>query len=170
MTKRTIQENQAVKRINSNTQSSQKEIYLVLDNIRSMHNIGAIFRTADAAGVKKIFLCGITATPPRPQIAKTALNTIDHVQWKYYKSSLKAVQNLIHNNIQIVCLEQTDDSIDYRNFSYHKPLAIIVGNEIEGIRDEIISLSDIRIEIPMHGIANSLNVATATGIALFNII
>lgn len=148
----------------------RNEVYLILDNIRSMHNVGAIFRTADAARIQCLFLCGITATPPREQISKTALNTIDYVPWKYYKSTIRLVNFLRQKGIQIICLEQTYNSIDYRNFNYQKPLAIVVGNEISGISDKLINISDACIEIPIFGIANSLNVATATGIALFNII
>lgn len=171
MLKRSIEANTAAKGghdciINS----PRNDIYLVLDNIRSMHNVGAIFRTSDAARIKCLYLCGITATPPRTQISKTALNTIDYVPWRYYKSTLRLVNILRKSGIHIVCLEQTDTSVDYRTFNYQKPLAIIVGNEIEGINENILEISDGCIEIPMQGIANSLNVATATGIALFNII
>lgn len=170
-TKRTIGFNLALKGgQDSIIYNPRQEIYLILDNIRSMHNVGAIFRTADAARIKCLFLCGITATPPREQISKTALNTIDYVPWKYYKSTLRLANFLQSKGVQIICLEQTHNSVDYKTFTYQKPLAIIVGNEITGVSDKVINISDACIEIPMHGIANSLNVATAAGIALFNIL
>lgn len=146
------------------------EVYLILDNIRSVYNVGAIFRTADAARIKKIYLCGITAYPPRKDLEKTALKTIDHVPWEYCKNSKLKVQNLKRKGISIIALEQTDMSIDYDKFNYKKPLAIVVGNEVDGVSDDVLKLCDAAVEIPMRGIANSLNVATATGIALYKAI
>ncbi len=148
----------------------REEVYLVLDNIRSMYNVGAIFRTADAAGTKKIFLCGITATPPRKEIEKTALKTIDFMPWEYHESTKELILKLKKKKINIVALEQTTNSQKYHTFSYQKPIAIIIGHETEGISNEVLALCDASIEIPMHGIANSLNVATAAGIALFEAI
>lgn len=147
-----------------------KEVYLILDNIRSMYNVGAIFRTADAAGIKKIFLCGITATPPRKEIEKTALKTIDFVPWEYFKSTTEIIFKLKEEKVAIVALEQTNKSQDYHTFSYKEPIAIVIGHETEGIDQEVLDLCDDAIEIPMHGISNSLNVATAAGIVLFETI
>lgn len=148
----------------------RKEVYLVLDNIRSAHNVGAIFRTADAARVKKIYLCGITAHPPRADIEKTALQTIEYQPWEYNPSAKLTVKSLKQKGVQIVALEQTDQSINYKEFKYQKPLAIVVGNEVEGIDENVLALCDAAIEIPMHGIANSLNITTATGIVLLYLI
>jgi len=148
-------------------QKPKQDIYLILDNIRSMYNVGAIFRTADAAGIKKLYLCGITATPPRKEIEKTALKTTDYVDWEYYKSTKELVLKLKEKGIRIIALEQTDKSISYHTFSYNKPLAIIIGHETEGIEQEILDICDHSIDIPMRGIANSLNVATAAGIILY---
>ncbi len=148
-------------------QKPKADIYLILDNIRSMYNVGAIFRTADAAGIKKLYLCGITATPPRKEIEKTALKTIDHIDWEYRESTKELVLKLKKEGINVVALEQTDQSLDYREFNYQKPLAIIIGHETEGISQEVLDLCDSSIEMPMHGIANSLNVATAAGIILY---
>lgn len=148
----------------------RNEVYLILDNIRSMYNVGAIFRTADAARIKRLYLCGITATPPRKEIEKTALKTIDYVPWEYCEDATKITKELKNLGIQIVALEQTDESINYRQFDYKKPVAIIIGNEIDGIDQEILNLCDAAVEIPMLGIANSLNVATAAGIILFELI
>jgi 23S rRNA (guanosine2251-2'-O)-methyltransferase len=148
----------------------RNEVYLVLDNIRSVHNVGAIFRTADATRVKKIFLCGITPHPPRVDLEKTALGTIEHLPWEHCKSAKLKVKNLKRNGIQIVALEQTDASIDYRQFKYKKPCAIVLGNEVEGIDDDVLALCDGVIDIPMYGIANSLNVTTTAGIVLYYLI
>lgn len=148
-------------------QKPKQDIYLILDNVRSMYNVGAIFRTADAAGIKKLYLCGITATPPRKEIEKTALKTVDFVDWEYFSSTKELVLKLKEKDVKIIALEQTEQSIDYHTFSYNRPLAIIIGHETEGIDQEILDLCDYSIEIPMHGIANSLNVATAAGIILY---
>jgi tRNA G18 (ribose-2'-O)-methylase SpoU len=147
--------------------SSKPDIYLILDNIRSMYNVGAIFRTCDAAGVKKLYLCGITATPPRKEIEKTALKTIDFVDWEHCESTRELVSKLKSEGVSIIALEQTDKSLDYTEFDYQKPLAIIIGHETEGISQEVLDLCDFSVEIPMRGIANSLNVATAAGIILY---
>lgn len=150
------------------------EVYLILDNIRSMYNVGAIFRTADATRIKKLYLCGITATPPRKEIEKTALKTIDPpaggVPWEYREDTISVTKELKNLRTQIIALEQTDQSIDYRKFDYKKPVAIIIGNEVNGINQEVLNLCDAAVEIPMQGIANSLNVATAAGIILFETI
>lgn len=147
--------------------SPRNEVYLILDNIRSIYNVGAIFRTADAAKIKKLYLCGITAHPPRKEIEKTALKTVDFVPWEYSEDIIDIVRKLKSDNIQIVALEQCKESINYLNFEHKKPLALIIGNEVEGIGQEVLDLCDNVIDIPMQGIANSLNVATAAGIILF---
>jgi tRNA G18 (ribose-2'-O)-methylase SpoU len=135
-----------------------------------MYNVGAIFRTADAARVKKIFLCGITATPPRKEIEKTALKTIDSVPWEYAENVREVIKILKSANVQIIALEQTDQSIDYKSYKFKKPIAVIIGHETLGVDDKVLEMCDSAIEIPMHGVANSLNVATATGIILYHII
>ncbi|OQA03471.1 MAG: tRNA (guanosine(18)-2'-O)-methyltransferase [bacterium ADurb.Bin400] len=144
-----------------------KEIYLVLDNIRSMHNVGAIFRTADGAGITRLFLCGITATPPRKEIEKTALGTTEHVKWQYTNNTLDIVMRLKSQGAYIIGLEQTDESILFDDFVYPSPTAIILGNEITGIDKNVLTMCDRTVEIPMRGIANSLNVATAAGIIAY---
>jgi tRNA G18 (ribose-2'-O)-methylase SpoU len=146
------------------------EIFLILENIRSAHNVGAIFRTADAARVKKVYLTGITPHPPRPDLEKTALRTIEHVPWEHGSNVELIINNLKHLGAQIVALEQTDASTDYRKFNYKKPVAIVLGNEVNGVEQSTLELCDGVIEIPMHGIANSLNVTTAAGIILFSLI
>lgn len=171
MKKRTVKENIKLKGgLRKINKSPRNEIYLVLDNIRSMYNIGAMFRTADAVRVKKIFLCGICATPPRNKIYKTSLGTVEWVDWEYHKKAASAIKKLKEKGIQVVCLEQTDDSIDFTKAKYKLPVAIVLGHELRGISNDALSLADLRVEIPMHGRANSLNVATAAGVILFDVI
>lgn len=143
---------------------------MILENIRSVYNVGAIFRTCDAARVKKLYLCGYTPHPPRTDLEKTALRTIDHVPWEHKESVTDIINDLKKNNVRIIALEQTDKSIDYKKFNYKKPVAIIIGNEVTGIENDVLKLCDGAIEIPMLGIANSLNVTVAAGIVLYNLI
>ncbi len=171
MKKRTARQNLKLKGgLRSLKNGKRNEIYLVLDNIRSMYNVGAMFRTADGARVKKIYLCGITATPPRNKIFKTSLGAVEWVDWEYVSSAKLIVQNLKQKGIQIVCLEQTDESVDFKKANYKAPVAIVVGHELRGVSNDVLALCDLSVEIPMHGRANSLNVATATGIILFEIL
>ena len=148
----------------------RRDIYLVLDNIRSMYNVGAIFRTCDGARVKKIYLCGMTATPPREKIFKTSLGAVDWVPWVYKKSSIEAINELKNLKVQIVAVEQTNKSIDYKIAKYKTPVAIVLGHELNGVAKEILKLADLHVEIQMHGRANSLNVATSAGIILYRVL
>lgn len=149
-----------------------KYIYLILDDIRSMENVGSIFRTADAAGVKKIYLCGITPRPPRKEIDKAALGAVDFVEWEYCKDIKSLIAKLRSEETKIIALEQDPRAIQYSLFDIHPSnnVALIVGNEVSGVRKEILDLCDVVVEIPMHGQKNSLNVAVATGIILYKII
>jgi len=148
----------------------RNEIYFVLDNIKSMFNVGAIFRTADAIRAKKIFLCGITATPPRRKIFKVSMGTVDHVDWEYFAKTEEIIIRLKQQGVQIVALEQTNNSINYKTAKYKKPVAIILGHEKNGISDKVLKQSNIIVEIPMFGRANSLNVATSAGIISYEIL
>ena len=141
-------------------------VYVLFGNIRSLYNVGAMFRTSDAALVTKIFLTGQTGKPPRKEIDKSALGATDVVPWEYYKDAVKIIRKLKKQKINIVALEQTSKSISYCNTEYHFPICLVVGNEISGISQEILNLCDSAIDIPMLGRAKSLNVATAYGIAL----
>jgi len=145
-------------------------IYLILDNIRSVHNVGALFRTADAVGVEKVFLCGITAFPPRPDLDKTACKTTAYVDWEYRKNAYLVIQKLRKRGVQIVVLEQSNRSGDYRTTEYCFPLALVIGNEVDGVNQKNLELADRIIDIPMFGFANSLNVTTAAGVVLYQII
>ncbi|MDH4128706.1 MAG: RNA methyltransferase [Spirochaetota bacterium] len=142
-------------------------IYSVLDNIRSMYNVGSIFRTSDATRIEKLILCGMTAHPPRKEIDKTALGSVDSVPWEYVKDGVEAIKMLKDKGIKIVVVEQTDESCDYRDLNVTYPLALVFGHEVTGVSDEIINLADYAVEIPMYGVKQSLNVAVAYGIASY---
>jgi len=141
---------------------------VVLNNIRSLHNVGAIFRTADGAGVEKIWLCGITGYPPDSQIAKTALGAESRVPWDHDYEAVNVIRRLKEQKYQIVLLEQTDHSIDYHDFVPKAPVCLVLGNEIEGISDELLAWCDEAVDIEMVGIKNSLNVGVAFGIVAYH--
>jgi len=142
---------------------------LLLDNIRSILNVGALFRTCDGAGFDKIVLTGFTPTPPRREISKTAIWAENFVAWEYYKNPLEYVTNLQKEWYLIFVLEQTPESIYFHRVAEfrHKNICLILGNEIEGVDGELIQMADYCIEIPMHGKKQSLNVATAGGICMY---
>jgi len=144
-------------------------LILVLDNIRSAHNVGAAFRIADGAGVEKIWLCGITGYPPNAQINKTALGAEQTVCWEYHEDAAEVVRMLKEKGCQIVILEQTDASFDYRHFEARHPVCLVLGNEVEGVSDGIVALADRAVEIPMYGEKNSLNASVACGIAAYHL-
>ena len=142
---------------------------VVLNNIRSLHNVGTIFRTCDGAGVAKIWLCGITGYPPQGGIAKTALGAQNHVPWEYREDVLGLVKELKSAGYQIVLLEQMQGSASHDKFKAKFPVCLVVGNEVDGIAESLQSLTDAAIEIEMDGIKNSLNVAVAFGIAVYQL-
>lgn len=145
-------------------------IIVVLDNIRSMNNIGSIFRTCDAIGNTSIYLCGICATPPNKQIHKTALGATESVNWTYFASTKKALLQLKNENYQIVAIEQNNHSISLENFKpKQKKIAIIFGNEIKGINDEELKIANQIVEIQQHGSKKSMNVSVVAGIVLWTI-
>ncbi|MDQ3014475.1 MAG: TrmH family RNA methyltransferase [bacterium] len=153
-----------------------KETYLLLHNIRSIHNVGSMFRTADAAGVTKIFLTGYTPTPidrfgrPVKELAKVALGGEQSVQWEYSKSPLLVLRKLKGKVTTIIGLEQRTKSVDYKKVKPKGSVLFIVGNEVEGISTSLLKKCDIIAEIPMNGKKESLNVGVSLGIALFRIL
>lgn len=152
--------------------TSEKEpVIVVLDNVRSMHNIGSVFRTADAFRIKAIYLCGITATPPNREIHKTALGATESVQWKYFNNTGDAVKELKKSGYLIAAVEQTDSSLSLKDFSYKRGenLALVFGNEIHGVDDNVLEMCDFSIEIPQSGTKHSLNISVAAGIVLWDI-
>jgi tRNA G18 (ribose-2'-O)-methylase SpoU len=142
---------------------------VVLNNIRSLHNVGTIFRTADGAGAEKIWLCGITGYPPQGGIAKTALGAENHVPWEYREDILGLLKELKSAGYHIVLLEQMQGSVSHDMFKAKSPVCLVVGNEIDGITESLQALCDAAIEIEMDGIKNSLNVAVAFGIAVYQL-
>lgn len=145
-------------------------VYVLLDNIRSLYNVGSIFRTADAARVKKLILTGITGKPPRKEIDKTALGASETVPWEYDISAVNALKHLKKQGIPIIILEHTDSNVEYRKMDYPFPCCLALGNEVNGIQREILSLADACIEIPMFGTKHSLNVSVAFGIVIYEML
>ncbi len=145
---------------------------ILLDNIRSLLNVGAIFRTADGAGFSRVYLAGYTPTPPRHEITKTAIGAEDAVIWEYYEDPLAILVPFRQRGGIVVALEQSPESIDYRAYSppIDCDICLVVGNEIGGVRPEILQIADTVIHIPMLGVKQSLNVATAAGIAMYSIL
>jgi tRNA G18 (ribose-2'-O)-methylase SpoU len=145
--------------------SEKQKVIIILDNVRSLHNVGSVFRTADAFLVEKIFLCGITGTPPNREINKTALGSTDSVSWEYFEKTEDLIQQLKKENWKIVCIEQTDQSIPLQNFfPENKKICYVFGNEIFGVSDPVVRLSDISVEIPQFGTKHSVT----AGMVLWN--
>lgn len=146
-------------------------LVLVLDNIRSLNNVGSMFRTCDAFAVHHICLCGITATPPSPEIHKTALGAEDSVAWQHFDNTLDAIAALKDDGYTVCCLEQVKDSVSLEKFrvEHGKKYAVIVGHEVNGVAPEVVDAADVCIEIPQRGTKHSLNVSVSGGMALWHI-
>lgn len=146
-------------------------IIIVLDNIRSLNNIGSVFRTSDAFLVEAVYLCGITATPPHREIQKTALGATETVSWKHFSSTSEAISFLKDKNYKIAAIEQTENSIMLDDFKVNKSekLAVVFGNEVKGVEQDAIDLSDTVIEIPQHGTKHSLNISVSCGIIIWDL-
>jgi tRNA G18 (ribose-2'-O)-methylase SpoU len=146
-------------------------VAVVLDNVRSMHNIGSIFRTADGFAVEKICLCGITAQPPHREIEKTALGATQSMNWEYYASPLEAVEQLLVDGYQIVAVEQAEHSTMLQDFDVKEgeKYALIFGNEVNGVSDEVMRVIDACIEIPQFGTKHSFNIVVSAGIVLWDL-
>ncbi len=146
-------------------------IVVVLDNIRSLNNIGSVFRTSDAMAIEAVYLCGITAQPPHREINKTALGATESVDWSYFETTKSAVQTLKDNGYTILSVEQTEGSILLNHFEVKKgqKVALVFGHEVNGVEQEIIDRSDAVIEIPQKGTKHSLNISVSTGIVLWDL-
>lgn len=144
---------------------------LVLDNVRSLNNVGSVFRTADAFIVEAIWLCGITATPPHREIHKTALGATESVAWRYFTTAAEAVRELREKGYVIVSVEQAEGSVSLENYTPEadKKYALVFGHEIKGVSEEVVELSDACIEIPQYGTKHSFNVAVSAGIVLWEL-
>jgi tRNA G18 (ribose-2'-O)-methylase SpoU len=148
--------------------SSKIPLIVILDNIRSMNNVGSIFRTCDAFAVEKLYLCGITATPPHKDITKTALGATESVDWEYAENVADLAQRLKEQGIKVYLIEQTDCALPLNQFQFPKEtIAIVLGNEVFGVSESLLPICDGAIEIPQQGTKHSLNVTIAAGIVIW---
>jgi tRNA G18 (ribose-2'-O)-methylase SpoU len=152
-------------------ESQKTPLYIILDDIRSLLNIGSIFRTADCYRVAKIYLCGITARPPHRDIRKTALGATDSVEWEYHDDVVELVQELQGQGVKVASIEQAENSTLLHDFQPSAPqgLAIVLGNEVNGVSQAVVDLSDYVVELEHYGTKHSLNVAVCTGIVVYDV-
>ena len=146
-------------------------LIVILDNIRSLNNIGSVFRTSDAFLIEKIYLCGITAQPPHKDIHKTALGSTDSVDWEYVEETVDLVNKLKKENIEIAAIEQADKAVLLSDFIpvQGKKLAVIFGNEVKGVQQNVVTAADYCIEIPQFGTKHSLNISVSCGVVLWDL-
>lgn len=146
-------------------------LIIILDNIRSLNNIGSVFRTSDAFLIEKIYLCGITATPPHKDIHKTALGSTDTVAWEYVESTIELVEKLKTKSIKVISIEQAENATMLNNFSpeTNTKYALVFGNEVKGVSQPVVSASDMVIEIPQYGTKHSLNISVSCGVVLWDL-
>lgn len=151
--------------------SEKSPFVIVLDNVRSMSNVGSVFRSADAFLAERIYLCGITGIPPHPEIRKTALGATESVEWKYYKKTIEAITELKSEGYRIIGIEQAEGAIRLNDFIPEKKMkyALVFGHEVNGVGQEIINICDHVIEIPQFGTKHSLNIAVSAGIVLWEL-
>lgn len=149
--------------------TKKKPLIVVLDNVRSLHNVGSVFRTSDAYLVEKIFLCGITAVPPSAEIHKTALGAEDTVQWEYAKNTVAVVASLKANGYTVLAIEQVEGSVSLNDFAIdnNRKYAVILGNEVKGVQQSVVDQCDACIELPQFGTKHSLNVSVTAGIVIW---
>jgi len=145
-------------------------VHVVLDNLRSAYNVGSVFRTSDAGAVAHIHLCGMSAHPPHRKIEKTSLGAFEYVPWTYYERTGDALEALRRQGIPILAIEVAEGAVSHVTFDWPKPVAIVFGNEVTGINDKTLAHCDAVVQIPMRGRKNSINVATAFGVILFEIL
>ena len=145
-------------------------VHVVLDNLRSAYNVGSIFRTSDAGAVEHIHLCGMSAHPPHKKLDKTALGAFEYVPWTYHERTTDALEELRQKGILRVAVEVTENSVPLPDFEWPSPVAIVFGNEVTGINERVLRACDAAVRIPMHGYKNSMNVATAFGIVLYEVL
>ena len=157
--------------VDSFKQAPKSPLILVLDNVRSTHNVGSIFRTADAFRVQEILLCGITATPPHKDIRKTALGATESVQWQYCENTIDAIQNLQSKGVVVLAVEQAEGSTILSDFNPHPntTYALVFGHEVKGVSQEVVSAADAVLEIPQEGTKHSLNVSVSVGMVVWQL-
>jgi tRNA G18 (ribose-2'-O)-methylase SpoU len=146
-------------------------IIIILDNIRSLNNIGSVFRTSDAFLVEKIYLCGITAKPPHKDIHKTALGSTETVSWEYFENTLEIVEKLKSENVIVASIEQAEHAIMLNDFKpkANQKYALIFGNEVKGVSQQVVSNSDLILEIPQFGTKHSLNISVSAGVVIWDL-
>ncbi len=145
-------------------------VSVLLDNVRSLYNVGAFFRTGDAAGIEKLYLCGITGKPPEKAIRKTALGAEDHVEWEQTWDTVGLLRDLRERGHEIAAIETSAHSVDLFDWQPRFPVCLLFGHEVDGVRPEVLALADTHVRIPMLGVKHSLNVATAGGVVLYELL
>ena len=152
-------------------QSKKTPIIVVLDNIRSLNNIGSVFRTCDAFLIEKIYLCGITATPPHKDIHKTALGSTETVEWEYVKNIMELIQKIKSENVKVISIEQAENATMLNDFTpkQQTTYALVFGNEVKGVKQEVVSASDMVLEIPQFGTKHSLNISVSVGVVIWDV-
>jgi 23S rRNA (guanosine2251-2'-O)-methyltransferase len=152
-------------------QADKSPIIIILDNIRSLNNIGSVFRTSDAFLIEKIYLCGITAQPPHNDIRKTALGSTETVDWEYQENSIDIVRKLKVEGVKVCSIEQAENATMLNNFKpqANTKYAFVFGNEVKGVQQEVVSNSDVVIEIPQYGTKHSLNISVSCGVVVWDV-
>lgn len=170
MRKLTVEE---LNRIDIDTfkQADKLPLIMVLDNIRSLHNVGSVLRTADAFRLEAVYMCGITAVPPSPEIHKTALGAEDSVRWQYFADTLEAVNLLKSEGYMVLAVEQVEGSLKLGTFSFEpgKRYALVMGNEVKGVQQAVVDACNQALEIPQYGTKHSMNVSVTAGIVMWEV-
>ena len=172
MQNRKLKNSELVRKSITEFKEAQKTpIIVVLDNVRSLNNVGSVFRTSDAFLIEKVYLCGITATPPHKDIQKTALGATETVAWEYAESTEEVVKKLQSNGVQVLAIEQAEDAVFLNDFTpkTNTTYAVVLGNEVKGVQQSVVSLSDEVIEIPQIGTKHSLNISVTTGVVVWDL-
>lgn len=166
---RKLTHQELIARQSESSRQERLEFCVVINNVRSLYNVGSVFRTADGAGLEKIWLCGITGVPPAGMISKTALGAETRMPWEYREHAGALLDELRGRGYQVVHLEQTSRSRPFQDFTPAGPVCLVIGNEITGVEDSLLKPGDEAIEIEMSGLKNSLNVSVAFGIAAYHV-
>lgn len=150
--------------------ANKSPLIIILDNVRSLNNVGSVFRTSDAFLIEKIYLCGITATPPHKDIQKTALGATESVAWEYAENASVLVKNLRSQGVFVVSIEQAESAISLQDFSVQQETtyALVFGNEVKGVQQDVVSISDAVVEIPQYGTKHSLNISVSVGVVVWD--
>lgn len=152
-------------------EAAKLPLIVVLDDVRSLHNVGSVFRSGDAFRVEAVYLCGITATPPHPEIHKTALGGEDSVAWRYFPTATEAIKSLHNDGVFVYSIEQVEGSTKLQNLQLDtdKRYAVVLGNEVKGVHQEVVDMSDGCLEIPQFGTKHSLNVSVTAGMVIWEV-